>query len=385
MNAEGLFPKRTQGWLLLAILTLLFYWTYYFELYHQLSTRYQTMFYNDTVKDDDIGVRIAVRSPQYVSETVERTLTVSITNLNATPIESLKVVVSPIEKDQHYVSVSAVKSNLGFSTAETGNLLPNYIEFQNIPARATVAGILQIYVGDVPEKTVLTLEFYRDDVSLSRIQARMTVDRQRAFQHSLIEAILLPPWSNGLLVVIALLIVKLVEDWMPGEPGSSIGDTPSSSTRNSPGYYLQILPATFLVIAGYSLLFTLFLINGIAIVAGFDAAQSPAAAESLQSYTTASLIPAYEFVTTNQRISLVLSFVILVLGYIISSGLVGNIMSRFCSYLLNRLTKKQPDLSDNKCPKFGLPIQSDASFCPHCGSQVVKGLHPQTGDSPTPA
>jgi hypothetical protein len=385
MNAEGLFPKRTQGWLLLAILTLLFYWTYYFDLYHQLSTRYQTMFYNDTVKDDQVNVRIAVRSPQFVSETVERTITVSITNLNDTPIDSLKIVVSPIEGDQHYVSVSTVKSNLGFSTAESGNFLPNYIEFQNIPARATVAGIFQIYVGDVPEKTVLTLEFYRDDVSLSRIQARMTVDRQKAFQHSLIEAILLPPWSNGLLVVIALLIVKLVEDWMPGEQGSGIRDAQSSSTRNALGYYLQILPATFLVIAGHSLFFTLFLINTVAIVAGFDATQSPTTLNGLQPYTTVSLLPTYEFVTSNRLMSLALSLVMLAVGYIIASGWIGNILSGFWSYLLNRLIQKQSALSNSKCPKFGLPIQSDASFCPHCGSQVVKGLHPQTGDSPTPA
>lgn len=270
MNTEGLFPRKTQGWLLLLILAISFYVGYYLVLYPQLYAGYLSAFWWNapySVGGDDSQVAITMRSPQFISEFVERSLVVYVTNKTGEPLKDIFITVSPSEKDRLAVEVSTVRTRLGFSAPESGNVLPNFARFEYIPPYSTVPAIFYIYGNNISQGDEIALQIYRNSTQLTGA-AKMKADRYKTFQHSLIETILLPPWSNGVLAVLALLAVKLVEDLMPDQ-----NDRNNSGCHNENNSRQKLTSsikrgmarflASFLTIIGWSLIFNRLLFWGI--------------------------------------------------------------------------------------------------------------------------
>ena len=246
---EGLFPRRSSGWLILTIITIIFFGVYYDEiypaLYRSLIDQYKT---HGSKLDCGDGLEIQFRYPKRISEYMEQKLLIEVINNNSSTVQFLGVSVEPVEYDYGKISVTTTRTSFDLTGVENGNLLPAYIKFNDIPPQSSVSGIFWMYVKSASgDKMELQISCFSVDQTINKSTLSMMYNQVSALQHGLIGAIVLPPWSNVFLLVIALVIVKLTEDYVPYLTNDE-GDNKSVALPNLIG---KLSALTFLL-AGYS-------------------------------------------------------------------------------------------------------------------------------------
>lgn len=273
MDIGHLFPNRGRTWILFVLLLGSNYFFYYYILYPGLLYVYSNNFEEGPLIKLD-QVNITFRKPVSISESVEGNLWITIENQNMV-YENVVVTVYPQQHYYNFLAVFLEKTDLALSQPLEESMLHNYLS-ADVPPKGVVTGVFHLYTKvnkseiDIKEdktekkldianseKIILIVCAYtvkpgegnssQEKTSLfdSQNQAlltnkivtsiistkkkvtsipcpscnkiELTMDRNKVFIHSLIEILLLPPWSNGLLAVVSLIIINILQVHIPSE------------------------------------------------------------------------------------------------------------------------------------------------------------------------
>ncbi len=226
---EGPLPQYKRGWISFFFAITMVYLWYYLAIYGDLFNHYLHTYWNSPsyIFSQNPPLEIIVRGPLYVSNFVERSLMIQIKNKNDYPIGNCPNTVvdkantvneNPIvltlftTATDAIVYFSTIKSNLSFSMAQQGSLLPDQLVIDCIPAQSSVVGVVYIYVQQLPKNTSLPLGLSLNGKPTSLVYSiEVDPDPWKAFQHTFIENLFLPPWSNVWLFSFILIAINLAE------------------------------------------------------------------------------------------------------------------------------------------------------------------------------
>lgn len=232
--------------MVLILVSILLYYIYYLILYPNLLNKYNLGYQLEIICDEE-EVTISMNYPKYISEFVERKLIVNVQNNNSTPKDlSISFVASSYsgkgveesKKDESSeVDISSVRSIISYTNPDTTSYFPNHINFHLLPY-GIVKGVFYLNVGTFKEDDIVTLYMYKDGVVISEgvviisdvkegeesNLGTITLNKVETLRHTLIETILLPPWSNGILIAVGIFISKASE--------SLIGDSAKKERRH---------------------------------------------------------------------------------------------------------------------------------------------------------
>ena len=219
ISAEGPlpFPRDRFSWLIAAVLFALLMLFYYGALYGPLEDAYRAGFRysrdrKSTIDEEREIIRVAL--PRYLSGMTERKLFVSVTN-PASAVEPITVTLIPQlsigteSPSEYYVFLT---SSGGDSNTSRNGLLT----FENIPPGATIAreAILREMGPREANRTfVFSLDIIRPNGARETLEfpdvATVTIDPVRTLLQNLVAFVLLPPWANGFIPLMALFCVYL--------------------------------------------------------------------------------------------------------------------------------------------------------------------------------
>jgi hypothetical protein len=237
MDNLSILPHTRLGWLLGLTISLILFTTYYlppFFLYEKLQNFYNQTFWDSAYQVTYEDLEIKVRAPKYIASFVQREMIISVQNKGADDTEAADsvpvyefdiVVVAQHEGNPVILPIRSEFSNSGFEFAGS-----NVIPFGRIPDQ----GILtrQVWVrqplsySSTPITGTITLSFFilEPNKTIPTPLVEITgsnescinnpcliIDPHRTIQQSLIQTIMLPPWSNGFLVALALLFAWAAE------------------------------------------------------------------------------------------------------------------------------------------------------------------------------
>lgn len=215
-------PQQKRGWQAAIILIIFSFLLYYPCLYTRLENSYYGHFWKSKVYHSD-DLSITFRIPQYVSSFIEREIIISVENLEKKPID-VTIIISATTITSNEPVLLQIQSN---KTSNDQNILEgsSAVHFFSIPARAT--DIKSVWVRlPITQSDDILFHFFRDtaaglvgldlkDKTIARTDSYCTL------LQSLIKTVLLPPWSNGFLPALALIIAWSMEESMAG-PFSSL-------------------------------------------------------------------------------------------------------------------------------------------------------------------
>lgn len=216
MESEGIFPKRTLGWLFLIVLGTFFYGFYYnsglYQILHQkYSDFYQNhiTFYLD-IPDPSSEKRLffQIDTPKHISESGEQFITIKISNRSPSMISG-RLKIKPENPSLRVTSISKPEQ-----TTE------GYIAFQDVEISTNVDTTEKFQIlltKPLPQEVPHTIFLTFNDIPLNHLFSKeliFEVNSNMAMKREFLRYILIPPWSNGLLLFAALIIVKVTEDYL---------------------------------------------------------------------------------------------------------------------------------------------------------------------------
>jgi hypothetical protein len=283
----AVLPKSRTGWLLGIALILALFWAYYFPPFFFFKELQDTYYKNYLIRqqyqrsisyqEDNYLLEVHVEAPAYVSSFLQREMTISIRNsakdgasIPAARIQTFDVnlvVIAELEGQGEVVlPIQVAQSNSLFNIAGS-----NVISFGQIPYRGVVTRQVWIraprhentvansslYSTDSPTRTLaLTFSLLRQGETIpvknlninsnnNSLQPNSTstlcrseptklclsIDPVATINQSFIQTLLLPPWSNGILVAIALFLAWILE-WLRDSLGKPEEDKRKSSTSH---------------------------------------------------------------------------------------------------------------------------------------------------------
>lgn len=272
MNRLSFLPKTRSGWALGLILTAILFWIYYFPVLPSLTParsslyeRIQRAYYDSYLFSQQYqriyqgySLQIETQTPKYISRSISREMVIRINNLveeldrnrklfeldviivaetiTGSPDQpAIQQVILPIQSEREYSEFNSTGTNI----VRLGEIPVRAIIIEQVWLRASqeisegMPVFLTFFVQEPESVTprrltpvsgetncdMITEElkergYDTDDLSVSyRIQEKtcLLVDTDKTIQQVVVQTILLPPWANGFLVVIALLLVWLFE------------------------------------------------------------------------------------------------------------------------------------------------------------------------------
>jgi hypothetical protein len=273
MNRLNFLPRTRTGWALGFILTAIFFWIYYFPVIPPPLQASKTSFYEKIQRAyyesysfnqqyqriyENHRLQIEIQTPQYVSSFIPREMVFRINNL----VEDddirrrefnldLLVVAQMImgSPDQPMIQQIVLPIQSEHQLSEFSVTGTNVVRVGEIPIRATITE--QVWLRASREITeglpIFVTFFVREtesttprrltpvggetncDEAIRRLneldydteklfqdyrlkeKVCLIVDTDKTIQQAAVQTILLPPWANGFLVIIALLLAWLFE------------------------------------------------------------------------------------------------------------------------------------------------------------------------------
>lgn len=200
-------PTSLGSWICGVILLPLLFIGYYLYLFGELQAFYleeragYPAFYSYS-KDPGCGpLEIRVDSPRQIAPFGKRWLYVTIRNNSASPITvttSLSTTPSLTAWNMPFL--------FGSSTRDT-----TAISFSSLQPYATAYGRIPLFSTQEITKAALYVHISGIEDCLVTIAQPPQINRCRYLIHALTEQLLLPPWSNGILAAVGLLIPALLE------------------------------------------------------------------------------------------------------------------------------------------------------------------------------
>jgi hypothetical protein len=205
-------PKERLGWLLGLVLIFLFFEAYYASpgfLYEKLENAYYENFYRgDPVKDEKItSLQMEVRLPQYIASLVEREVLVTFRNVTSQELTDINFIIVGQTVEEPKENIALITKTLPSDEATAD---ASVISIEVIPPYSTITRSIWIKVppgqkGEVQMQFHLMMEGI-DTASPVFIDGQTVVEinSSKTITQSFVQALLLPPWSNGLLPILAL-------------------------------------------------------------------------------------------------------------------------------------------------------------------------------------
>lgn len=219
ISAEGPlpFPRDRFSWVIAAILFAGLMLFYYGSLYSRLEDAYREGFVytrdRQSTRDNTLPV-IRAALPRYLSGMTDRKLFISVTNPESAS-GAITVTVIPVlsidteTPSRYYVFLTSV--DVEGNTSQNGILT-----FESVPRGATIAqeATLRVMGPQEPDDTItFKLAIIRPDGTREPLELEksttMTVDPVRSLLQNLVAFVLLPPWANGFIPLMALFSVYL--------------------------------------------------------------------------------------------------------------------------------------------------------------------------------
>lgn len=239
---EGLFPKRSANWLLLIIIATVYYGVYYAFVYSKLYSLVSTQYvvgspYTSeqicTGSSANPKFKVYIYQPKAISEFTERGVQVKVIT-DSDPITTLTLTLnSDLPQNVYYkVNVATVRTNVRLSPFDSGISLSDSITLENMAPQSSKTVVFWLYLSRLDNSEQNQSE-QSQEISLELlcfIDAKTTnqpnsvngislptipYDTSSALRDSFISVALLPPWSNIVLFVLAIGVVKIVEESIP--------------------------------------------------------------------------------------------------------------------------------------------------------------------------
>lgn len=233
-------PKSRHGWLAAAFLTVVCFLAYYLWLHPLLLTFYVQQLYprQNSVESDvpsaiaDLQVQVGI--PKYLSTSTLRWIFVRIKNTSEVEPRRARLEVAMKPEDTFMI--------LPPRSLE-GQFYESAIMFETIEPLATVSGRIPILVNRTNDRKnddrSVNFQLNGQAVKFTPVIPDLEVNERRALVHSLVENLLLPPWSNGLVplvVLVACFWVDARDEKVEGLPA----DEQEPELLNSVGMYLAL-------------------------------------------------------------------------------------------------------------------------------------------------
>lgn len=264
---EGLFPKKSSGWITLALLIVSYYSIYYLFLYPDLNHKSmmslqqpaEANYCRNVDNEEQIDLVINYRVPYYLSAYSDNAILFTI--VNKTP-EYINNFILRLDNKKSNSLISTIPIQTNNNLAIEDSYYRNYLVF-DIPAHGTVTGILWISLIDTNNQgDVLEFQYFylcpditnKVNANIDRnedgpFSINLEIDDYKSLTNAIISAILLPPWANGLLLVLALVVIKLVEDFIPPYEAKSADYLyiVLSNLRDIGIYFLGVIPISLII------------------------------------------------------------------------------------------------------------------------------------------
>lgn len=218
-------PKTRTGWIAAGLLVVVAFLAYYLWMFPILLGFYESALHTteptieawepENCCEEELealgNVTVRVNSPYHIASFGRRWVYVTLWNQGENPLEDTEfwLELSP-EGDPEAIESWALPFLFGGSS-----LVQRSIHFGQIDPHAAVSGRIPVFATRDVEVTMqmrlgdcIAQALVDED---SHLEVFLKHNRKRFLAHSLVETILLPPWSNGFLVVAAFIVSCLAE------------------------------------------------------------------------------------------------------------------------------------------------------------------------------
>jgi hypothetical protein len=221
---ELLIPKTIRGWIASISTLILAFVLYYVFLFPYLERFYRGFLYTERVSPERSeiikGLTMRLDVPNYLASYGQRWLYFTIRNDTDHPISDLWIglEVQKGEKRPYvegwvfpflYAGSTSVERSMYIEHLQPGlsfsGRLPLYgSAFGSVPSELTATVIIMATSG-------ITNSGAGEPVALAKFPLSVKINSWRYLAHSFIEQILLPPWSNGVIVVAVFIVCTQLE------------------------------------------------------------------------------------------------------------------------------------------------------------------------------
>lgn len=212
------FPKTKQGWFAAICLIFGLFIFYYVILFGVLRTFYETALYTAMAgnidplncEDDSEGtlkeMAVRISMPRHMAPFGTRWVFLTIYNNGQQSIENVRLWVRLQSENGREPERWNIPSLFGGI-----NLVNKSLEIEQIEPHSVASGRLPVYTT-FDAKAEIWLSIFNECIAQVRVESpQIAINLPKYLAHSLVENVLLPPWSNGVLVGIALLACYIAE------------------------------------------------------------------------------------------------------------------------------------------------------------------------------
>lgn len=219
-------PESRWGWVTVVSLTVVAFALYYLVLFPHLMQFYERDLYIGQSTDPELvssscsdearqaldRLIIRVKSPWHVAPFVRRWISVTIRNDGELPVENVEWWLDIYPQGR----MAAINSPVLPFLFDESNTLQTSVHFTQIAPYATVTGRAPVFVASSAEGSVGGPMWIRVQDCIAKIRVvgdelPLLNNNTRSLAHSLVENLLLPPWSNGLLVAVVFVASYIAE------------------------------------------------------------------------------------------------------------------------------------------------------------------------------
>jgi hypothetical protein len=231
-NHEGLFPRNSVGWITLVIIIFIYHFFYYFTLYPKLNQKSIISYIDPSASEqchysNEETLDIKLLAPDVLSQYSESKILFTVENNTKSSISYFLI---RVVGDNSKIQILDKPQRTERDILQEQTIFHNYIEFYDIPAKGTITGVMWINILDNDEADKKIIYYYTCP-DLFQSNENTTAEKYKeviikphkfeALRKSFISAILLPPWANGLLVILSFMMIKLFEDFIPDSKGQN--------------------------------------------------------------------------------------------------------------------------------------------------------------------
>lgn len=200
-------PKIRSSWvsaLLITIATFALYYLMFFDvLFEVYENQFTTVYFEQSQHQVDVWASV----PRYYNSSDPAWVYLYVKNKSDEPIYDLEVYMVVEASDSNTLLLPNLYDDKVYSSGASFEVLaPNYVTTARISFVAqeepVVSKVLLIENGNDTREELDGLD--------PTLVVQMNKSNVRAFQHSFLENILLPPWSNGFILALVLFSVYLV-------------------------------------------------------------------------------------------------------------------------------------------------------------------------------
>lgn len=203
------FPKKSIIWLGSIIVLLVSYGFYYVYGYPYLKNQFEQQLQSVKVVSNNENLNVQLKIPKYVSEFEIVPVYVEVKNSSEMIIENVQMVLVFNDDD------NMLNKLFWLESYSEDSYFSSSIEFNNLLPKSSTYGRINLLVEKtlINDSSILPPSVYINGnaTDYDRTLANIEFNPFLAFKYSFCKYILMPPWSNGILLLVVLISSYFVE------------------------------------------------------------------------------------------------------------------------------------------------------------------------------